>query len=412
MTDVVIDKAIFNDAFLPHLKNYTRTQIMYGGAGSGKSVFAAQRAVIDVLNGGRNYLICRAVGRYVKKSVWTQVKNVIYEWGLQDMFLFRIVDSVIECVPNGYQLIFTGLDDPEKLKSIVPTKGAITDIWVEEATETDKNTIRNLYKRQRGGDAAIPKRLTMTFNPILQTHWIFEDYFSQVGWTEDQTEYVGDDLTIMKSWYIHNRFLTPEDVYDLEHETDEYFYDVYTLGNWGILGNVIFKNWKVHDLSDMHNQFTYRKNGLDFGFSAEPAAVSVSHYDRKKKTIYIFDEFYEKGLTNDLLAVEARRMCGNEPITCDSAEPKSIAELRMHGVYAQPADKGKDSVNHGVQWLQQQNIIIDMRCINTINEFRQYKWKEDKDGIAIRQPVDKANHIIDALRYAYEDEMEDRWLIY
>ena len=121
------------------------------------------------------------------------------EQGLTHLFTFRIVEGIIECNANGYQMIFTGLDDPEKLKSIVPAKGAITDIWIEEATETDKNTIRNLYKRQRGGDPKIPKRVTMTFNPILQTHWIYGDYFSTVGWAEDQTEYAGDDLTILKT---------------------------------------------------------------------------------------------------------------------------------------------------------------------------------------------------------------------
>ena len=192
-----------NDIFEPHLGNTARTQIFYGGAGSGKSVFIAQRAVLDVLAGNRNYLVCRAVGRYLKKSVWTQVRNVIVGMDLVDLFSFHIVAGVIECIHNGYQIIFTGLDDPEKLKSIVPAKGAITDIWIEEATETDKKTVRNLYKRQRGGDPDVPKRVTLSFNPIMQTNWIYEEYFSPIGWLEDQTEYISDDLTILKTWYIH-----------------------------------------------------------------------------------------------------------------------------------------------------------------------------------------------------------------
>jgi phage terminase large subunit len=98
-------------------------------------------------------------------------------------------------------------------------------------------------------------------------------------------------------------------------------------------------------------------------------------------------------------------MVGRNVIYCDSAEPKSIAELRQHGVNARAAQKGKDSVVFGIQWLQQQNIIIDKKCVNTRNEIEQYKWKEDKDGNAIRQPVDKMNHLIDALRYAYERDM-------
>ena len=117
-----VNPAVFNEVYIPHLGNETRTQIFYGGSASGKSVFAAQRAVLDVLKGGRNYLICRAVGRYIKKSVWTQIMNVITAWGLTDLFTYQIVNSVIECKANGYQMIFSGLDDAEKLKSIVPKR--------------------------------------------------------------------------------------------------------------------------------------------------------------------------------------------------------------------------------------------------------------------------------------------------
>lgn len=123
-----------------------------------------------------------------------------------------------------------------------------------------------------------------------------------------------------------------------------------------------------------------------------------------RKTIYLYDELYEIGLTNDLLAAAAIDKIGADPVKCDSAEPKSIAELKQYGVKAIPARKGKDSVLFGIQWLQQQTIVIDKRCVNAINEFQQYHWKEDKDGNAIRQPVDKLNHLIDGGRYAYEDE--------
>ena len=398
-----IKKNVFNDIYVPHLENYARTQIFYGGSGSGKSVFLAQRCVYDILKGGRNYLVCRAVGKYIKKSVWQEIKRVIQSWGVEHLFDFQIVQGIIECI-NGYQIIFTGLDDPEKLKSIVPSKGALTDIWVEEATEVQAKTIKDLYKRQRGGDPETPKRLSMSFNPILQTHWIFETHFSTVGWADDQTSYTSDTLSIQKSWYIHNKWLTPDDIADLENETDQYYYEVYTLGNWGILGNVIFSNWSVQDLSDMHDQFTNRHHGLDFGFSNDPAALTNTHYDKKRQTIYIYDELYETGLTNDVLANDIIDMVGRDRVVCDSAEPKSIAEIRKYGISgAVGAQKGKDSIIHGIQWLQQQTIIIDTKCVNTRNEFMQYKWKEDKNGKAMRQPIDYNNHIIDALRYAYEE---------
>jgi len=252
--------------------------------------------------------------------------------------------------------------------------------------------------------------LTLSFNPILQSHWIYDEHFKGVAWADDQNEYTSDELTILKTWYVHNRFLTPDDIADLENEKDEYYRNVYTFGNWGVLGSVIFTNWTVQDLSDMREQFTNYRHGGDFGFSSDPAAIVVSHYDTKKKTIYIYDELYERGLTNDILADETKTLIGADRIVWDSAEPKSIAELKKYNVNAVGAEKGKDSVLHGIQWLQQQTIIIDTRCINTRNEFMQYQWKEDKDGNAIRQPVDKNNHIIDALRYAYEADATEAWL--
>lgn len=410
-TKVKIGLEIFNQAYVQHLNNLARTQVFYGGSGSGKSVFLAQRCVYDLMNGGRNYLICRQIGRTLRGSVYTEICKVIEDWGVSKLFTIGKSDMLITC-SNGYQVIFVGLDDAEKLKSITPAKGSITDVWVEEATETDRDTIKQLYKRQRGGDAGVHKRLTLSFNPILQSHWIYQDYFSRVAWADGQTEYNSEELSILKTWYIHNRFLTPDDVRDLENETDAYYRDVYTLGNWGVLGNVIFTNWRVEDLSGMRDQFTNRRNGLDFGFSADPAAVALMHYDRMRKTVYVYDELYERGLTNDLLAAEVAKRIGDDLVTCDSSEPKSIAELVKLGVAARGARKGKDSVMFGVQWLQQQTIIIDAKCVNLRNELQQYHWREDKDGNAIRQPADKNNHLIDAMRYGLEDDMEEYgWLV-
>jgi phage terminase large subunit len=393
-----------NEIYIPHLNNLARTQIFYGGSGSGKSVFLSQRAIIDIMNGGRNYLVCRQVANTVRKSVFNEINKVISDWNIKGLFQINKTDGVITCKANGHQIIFIGLDDTEKVKSITPAKGVITDIWIEEATEIEEKSLKELYKRQRGGSDDIRKRMILSFNPILQSHFIYTSFFSTIGWADKQTEYNSEELTILKTWYIHNRFLTPDDIKDLTNETDSYYYNVYTLGNWGILGNVIFTNYSVQDLSEMTDQFVNLRCGGDFGFSSDPAALVKSHYDRKKKTIYVYGELYERGLTNDLLAEEVKALFGREVSTFDSSEPKSIEELRRLGCSVLAAKKGKDSVIHGIQWLQQQEIIIDKKCINTINEFQQYKWKEDKDGNAIRQPVDKNNHIIDAIRYAYEND--------
>lgn len=134
MTKVVIEPEVFNSVYLPHLENYARTQVFYGGSSSGKSVFLAQRTIYDLMSGGRNYLICRQVGRTLRGSVFTEVCKVISEWGIGKLFNINKSDMLITC-ENGYQIIFAGLDDVEKLKSLTPAKGVVTDIWVEEATE-------------------------------------------------------------------------------------------------------------------------------------------------------------------------------------------------------------------------------------------------------------------------------------
>ena len=155
----------------------------------------------------------------------------------------------------------------------------------------------------------------------------------------------------------------------------------------------------------MTNQFTVHRNGLVFGYSTDPAAMPVTHYDKKHKTIYIYGELYEYGLDNEALAGEIVNLIGRQLVICDSAEPKSIDELCKYRVNAIGAVKGKDSVNFGIQWLQKQTIVIDKTCVNAKNEIQMYHWKKDKDGNSMRVPTDKNNHIIDALRYAYEMDM-------
>lgn len=405
---VEFDANIFNDVYIPLLEDYTPTQILFGGSSSGKSIFYAQRCIYDILQGRRNYLIVRKVADTLNKSVRTEIIKAIKSMGLESEFKILKAEFTITC-SNGYQIMFAGLDDVEKLKSITPMLGVITDIGVEEATETERDDIKQLEKRLRGGDENTPKRLVLLFNPILQTHWIYQDYFKTIGWQDNQKEIRLPHLSITKTIYKDNRFLTQQDISRLENETDKYYHSVYTLGEWGVLGNVIFTNWSVRDLSGIKDQFTVHKNGGDFGFGGAPAAISISHYDINHKTIYIYDELYEKGYTNDVLADRTIKKIGTQPIVWDSAEPKSIAELKNYGVNALHAKKGQDSVNFGIGWLQQQQIIIDSKCVNHRNEFSSYKWKEDrKTGEKLDEPVDRDNHLIDALRYAYEDLMIPR----
>lgn len=410
MINVNIPKSAMNEIYIPHLDNQARVQIYFGGSSSGKSVFIiGQRVIYRLLKGGHNFLICRQTKTSLRGSVVTEVTKIIEQWGLSDFFSVNKTDGTVTCI-NGYQAAFAGLDDVEKLKSIAYKKGVLTDIIVEEATETNLTAIKQLMKRQRGKvEDGVKKSLTLLFNPILQSHWIYGKYFANVAWVEDQKEYISDNITILKTTYKDNRFLEQEDIDDLENEDDTYYYNVYTLGKWGILGEVIFTNWTVQDLAEMRNELTNHRHGLDFGFSSDPATMAITHYDQMRKTLYIYDEFYERGLTNQELAVEIKNRIGSDPIACDSAEPKSIQELQREGVAAYATKKGKDSVNFGIQWLQGCKIIIDARCVNAKREFSTYHWKKDKDGNALRIPVGKDDHIIDATRYALEGDMDNNW---
>ena len=396
--EIKISPKLFNPVYLPYLDDPTRIQIFFGGSSSGKSVFLAQRNVCDVLK-GRNILSVRNTANTIRKSSFNEIRKIINQWKLRELFTINKSDMMITA-RNGKQILFSGLDDTEKLKSITPENGVITDIHLEEATECREEDVKQLEKRLRGR-SEFPKRMSFSFNPILKAHWIYKKYFG--GWEEGAESLQKKDLFILHTTYKHNEFLDEEDRLALENETDPYWRDVYTLGLWGVLGEVIFKNWKTEDLKGNH--WDNIRNGLDFGFGSHPAALDHMHCDKKRGQLFILDEFNGTGLTNPELAKAIRPIVGNQRVVCDSAEPKSIKELQQNKIQAVGAKKGKDSVNFGIQWLQQQEIIIDRKCQNTINEFQAYQWKKNAAGEVLDIPWDKDDHHIDAIRYGCEDLM-------
>jgi phage terminase large subunit len=392
---------VFNPIYLEHqLRNNNRYQIYFGGSSSGKSYSLAQRCVLDVFKGDRNYLIVRNVQNTIKRSVFNEITKSISNFNLAQYFDINKTDLVITCNINDMQILFCGLDDVEKIKSITPKKGVITDIWVEEATECEYKDIKQLDKRLRGRSKVV-KRLTLSFNPILQTHWIYTTYFSI--W-DDSKQYVEkDNLSILKTTYKDNKFLTDDDIAALENETDAYYYNVYTLGNWGVLGSVIFKNWRVEEFDTA--TFDNYRHGVDWGFADDPFAYIKSHLDKMRKRLYVCDEIEAVGLLNNESAPMVKEKAGNDLVICDSAEPKSVSEFRTFRVNSKGAKKGAGSIEYGIKFLQGLEIIIHPKCQNFKNEISKYKYKEDKNGNVLPIPVDKDNHLIDALRYSLENDM-------
>lgn len=371
---------------------------------------------MDVLS-GRNYLVVRNVANTIKRSCWNEIVKAIGMLNLIEQFDINKSEMVITAKCNRKQILFSGLDDSEKVKSITPISGPLTDVWIEEATEVSYQDYKQLRKRLRG-QSIFKKRITLTFNPIHQMHWIYKEFFG--SWVDGKDILIEDDLLIVKSTHRDNEFLTQDDHEQLENEKDPYYYNVYTLGNWGALGDCIYRNWKVEDLSELvetrkngqtvkvplYETFDNIRNGIDFGFASDPCAYLKCHLDSKHKRIYVFKEYYERGKTNQQLASDIKSIVLYERVACDCAEPKSIQELKDCGINAYGCRKGKDSILYGIQWLQNYEIIIDKSCQHLKNELTLYQWKKDKDGNTVKQPVDKNNHLLDALRYALSEDMD------
>ena len=365
------------------------TQIYFGGSSSGKSFAIAQRAVIDVLN-GRNYLVVRKTGASIAKSSFNEIREKIYQFKLQSFFRINASAFTITCTLNNCQFIFTGLDDVEKVKSIRPLTGVITDIWIEEATEISVNDYRQLTKRLRGV-SRFPKRITMSFNPILKTHWIYKEFFATL-WRDDQ-QYVEDKTTsILKTTYKDNVHLMPDDIERLESETDPYYRDVYLLGNWGTLAGVIYNNWRVEDFDK--ESFAEYRMGLDWGFASDEFAFVRIAIDTKRKIIHVCDEIYQTELLNDKAIQLVKPIARGGIVWCDSAEPKSIAEFRANGINARPVKKGSGSIEQGINFLKRFQIIVHPFCVNTIKELSTYHYKTDRaTGEPLPVPADVDNHI-------------------
>lgn len=381
-----------NAAYKPATKTKARYRVLYGGAGSGKSHFVAQEVLLNMmLDKEYSYLVVRKTGKSIRNSVFRLLTEMINDKGLSGYFKINKTEMTIMCV-TGASLITSGLDDVEKLKSVAN----INRIWVEEASEITETDFNQLDLRLRGL-SKIGYQLTLTFNPISETHWLKKSFFD-IG---------RPDSYVLKTTYKDNNFLDDQYIRTLlELEKQDYqYFRIYALGEWGSIGNIIYSNWRKQDLSDIRGTFDNLYNGLDFGFADDPTAFIRVHLDNKRKKIYILEEFALRGLFIDDIAAELKDRINGEYITCDSSEPRSISDLKRNGIKALAAKKGPGSVEHGIKWLQGHEIIVDPSCVETINELSSYKWKEDKDGNVIAKPVDTNNHILDALRYALESEM-------
>ena len=379
-----------NKPYRPYLCDYShRFEVYYGGAGSGKSVFIAQKLILKALTERRKALIMRKVGATLKDSVWQLALDILVEWGQYGKCKINKSVFTIE-LPGGSILLFKGMDDSEKIKSIT----GITDIWVEEATEFSEEDIEQLNLRLRAKADSL--QMFFSFNPVSKANWVYRRWFKDGA-------IITDDTVIHKSTYKDNRFLPDDYIATIEKmaRTNPTYYRIYALGEFASLDKLVFNNWRVGSIEDTHDWDLLC--GLDFGFTNDPTAFVVSFL--KDRTLFISKEYVKTGLLNDQIAAVIRELgFSKSTIIGDSAEVKSIEELRRAGLYRiYAATKGQGSVLQGIQKLQQLDIVVDPSCEHVITELQNYAWKKDRaTGEYINEPIDEFNHCIDALRYSLQ----------
>lgn len=386
-------KSITNEKYFPLLENHDRYLLLYGGAGSGKSHFVAQKLLVRIIMAIKRgykekFLVLRKTQPAVRKSVFSLLNGYIDKWELRGIVETNKTDMTFT-FDGGSEIICGGLDDPEKLKSIE----GITSVWIEEPTEITKGDFIQVDLRLRG-DTPSYKQIILSFNPISRVLWL-HGYFFEANQPES--------TLICHSTYRDNRFIDAEYIKVLEglKSQDETYYQVYALGQWGILQNIIFTNWAVEQIPTEDKYYSNVLNGLDFGFNHPSALVRVGVKDDE---LYIFDEIYERGLTNnELIQMVKSTVPRDQVITADCAEPARIEEFKQAGVWIKPSIKGPGSVRDGVDWVKRRKIHIHPDCVNTIREIGAYKYKEDKNGNVFDEPVPFNDDAMAALRYAVED---------
>lgn len=393
-----IDKSYFNDKYIPYMNKEERYQVYYGGAGSGKSRFLATKLVINLFKKKTKLLVIRQTFASIRDSVYAEFLTVLGDMKVLP-YMKVSKTSLTITFPNGSEIIFKGADDETKLLSI----SGVDACWIEEASQVSYELWTQLKLRLRGGSDK--KQFYLSFNPISANHWLKHEFFDNPM----------EDSIICHSTYLDNRFLDQEYINDLldMKERNPLKYEIYALGKWGVMGKKVYENWKVEDF-DLHelvqaNPKLVTAIGMDFGFVNDPTTIVASLVDLDNRKLYIFDELYEKGLLNNQIADRITdKGYSKQLIIADSAEQKSIEEIRRYGISRiKPARKGAGSIMNGIQFIQQFDIVVHPSCVHTADELEQYAFKKDKaTGQYTNTPIDDHNHILDALRYSLEAHMK------
>lgn len=373
-----------------------------GGRGSTKSSdVSVEVPQLLIKNPECHAVVLRKIGNTIKNSVYPQMQWGIDALGLTDKFRFKTSPHEITYKKTGQKILFFGVDDPQKIKSIKLPFGYVGICWIEELDQfSGMEEIRNLNQSLlRGG-------------PIFWEFCSFNPPKSQNNWVNEEKLFDDPDRLVHHSTYLGvprewlgDRFF--EDAEKLKARNETAYRHEY-LGEVTGTGGAVFEN--VEDMAmsaELVGNFDRLYYGLDFGFAVDPLAYVAMYYDAKREDLYIFDELYKQKMTNSQAAKAIKLRINGGRILADAAEPKSIAEMSDYGLRISGARKGPDSIDFGMRWLQNRaHIYIDKRrCPNTYKEFVAYEYDRNKDGQFISAYPDANNHSIDAVRYGLSEIM-------
>lgn len=374
-----------------------RYRVCKGSRGSKKSKTAAINRIYRIVKYPKANCLCvRRYGNTLRDSIYSDTKWAIHKLGLDSYFNCTVSPMEITYIPTGQKILFRGLDDGLKITSISVDKGVLCFVDIEEAYEITEDDFNKLDMSIRG---EVPegyfKQITLLFNPWSALSWLKKRFFDAPD----------NDTFIKTTTWECNEWLDDADrhIFLVMKEKNPRRYKIEGKGEWGIAEGLIYVQVKFEDFTtdDIRKiPGVVSAFGLDFGFT-DPNALIACMIDNTAKRIYIFDEWYHTGVTNKIIAQAIKNMgYANQLITCDSAEPKSIQELCEEGIKAVPSRKGQDSVNHGIQLIQNYEVVVHTKCRNTKIEIENYCYVKDRNGNPTDKPDHEFSHGMDALRYA------------
>lgn len=392
IVNINLTKNLFAPKFYPLLTDYShRWEVYLGSAGSGKSFFITQKIIYRCLTEQVRVLVCRRYGTTIRNTCFSLFKDILNKWKLTPYVKIRETDFNIK-FPNGSEIIFTGLDEETKLLSL----NNIGVIFIEEAFEVPQAIVEQLNLRLRG--KVKNQQIMMAFNPISKNSWLF-----------DFCNNPPDSYLFIHSTYKDNPFLTAEYVASLEelYKRNPAKARVFCDGEWGVNPDgLVLTNWTTQDFNplDLAAKGYEHRAGMDLGW-VDKTAIIDSLYDRKNKTIYVFNEFYKSGCQLSELVDALKDMnLTKTKVYVDAAEPRSIEYFRKNGINATACAKGKDSVKAGLMFLQDNRIVVHPSCHNFINELENFSYIQSKlTGEWTEDTTHEYSHAIDACRYGYSD---------